>query len=145
MSGVIAHEWIEPRGGAENVLAAFAKQFPDAPIVCTWDDTHGKFVSGRTCESVLAWTPLRKSKVAALPAMAVAWRFPPITRADWVLCSSHLFAHHIKMADTPKFVFAHTPARYLWEPDLDPRGSGLAARAAEIPLRRLDRARAQEA
>ncbi|WP_084040036.1 glycosyltransferase [Demequina sp. NBRC 110053] len=145
MSGLIAHEWIEPRGGAENVVAAFAARFPDAPIVCAWDDTHGAFAPGRTHESLLARTPLRRSKAAALPAMTATWRFPPVKAADWVLCSSHLFAHHIRLPGAPKFVFAHTPARYLWEPDLDRRGQSAAVRVAARPLRRLDRRRAQEA
>jgi glycosyltransferase involved in cell wall biosynthesis len=47
--------------------------------------------------------------------------------------------------DVPKYVFAHPPARYIWEPELDARGNGPLARAAAIPLRRIDRARAQEA
>lgn len=149
MTGVITHDWIEVHGGAENVLSAFATTYPDAPIVCAWDDTHGEFAPGRIRESWLAKGPLRRHKALALPFMLSTWRNIDVREADWLLCSSHLFSHHARLRgrarDVPKYVFAHTPARYIWEPDLDARGSSAFARAASIPLRRIDRERAQEA
>lgn len=149
MSGVIAHEWIEAHGGAEKVVAAFADAYPDAPIVCPWDDTNGGFAPGRIRESWLADTPLRRHKALALPFMLSTWRHIPVREAEWLLCSSHLFAHHARLTgparDVPKYVFAHTPARYIWEPGLDARGSDPLIRAAAVPLRRIDRSRAQEA
>jgi glycosyltransferase involved in cell wall biosynthesis len=146
MSGVLVHEWIEPKGGAERVLAALAERFPDAPIVCAWDDTEGAFAPGRTIETYLARTKLRHNKAAAAPALLAAWRRLPVDDAEWLLCSSHMFAHHARIprSDAPKFVYAHTPARYLWEPDLDPRGSSPVVRLASGPVGALDRRRAQE-
>ncbi|WP_084631404.1 glycosyltransferase [Demequina aestuarii] len=147
MTGLIVHEWIEPHGGAENVVAEFAARFPEAPIVCAWDDTDDRFAPGRTIETWLARTPLRHSKVAALPFMLPTWRHLPGREPDWLLCSSHLFAHHARVAsapDVPKFAFVHTPARYLWVPELDGRGDSFAARLASRPLTRIDRRRAQE-
>jgi glycosyltransferase involved in cell wall biosynthesis len=149
MTGVIAHEWIEVLGGAEKVVDAFAQTYPDAPIVCAWNDAPGRYPAARVRESLLARTPLRSHKAMAIPFMLETWRHIPIRHADWILCSSHLFAHHARLSgaarDVPKYVFAHTPARYIWEPELDARGNGPLARAAAIPLRRIDRARAQEA
>lgn len=149
MSGVIAHDWIESLGGAERVLEAFAQTFTDAPIVTSWDDTADQFAPGRVRESWLSRTPLRRHKALALPFMLSTWRNIPIAEADWVLCSSHLFAHHARLSgaarDVPKYVYAHTPARYIWEPQLDARGSGTLARTASRSLQRIDRSRAQEA
>jgi glycosyltransferase involved in cell wall biosynthesis len=149
VTGVIAHEWIERLGGAEKVVDAFAQVYPDAPIVCAWNDAEGRYEPSRVRESWLARTPVRRHKALAIPFMLESWRHIPIREADWVLCSSHLFAHHARLTgaarDVPKYVFAHTPARYIWEPQLDARGSSAMARAAAVPLRRIDRARAQEA
>jgi glycosyltransferase involved in cell wall biosynthesis len=149
VSGVIAHEWIERLGGAEKVVDAFAQAFPDAPIVCAWNDAPGRYPAERVRESVIARTPLRRHKALAIPFMLETWRHVPIREADWVLCSSHLFSHHARLSgaarDAPKYVYAHTPARYIWEPELDARGNGVLARSAAAPLRRIDRARAQEA
>jgi glycosyltransferase involved in cell wall biosynthesis len=48
------------------------------------------------------------------------------------------------MSNTPKYVYAHTPARYIWEPDLDERGNRLVPQLVSPFLRALDRHRASE-
>ncbi|WP_175985666.1 glycosyltransferase [Microbacterium tenebrionis] len=149
MSGVIVHEWLEQVGGAEKVVDRFAAVFPDAPIHVLWNDAPDRFASERVHESFLARTSLRRHKAVAVPAMLSAWRHLGATDAEWMLVSSHLFAHHARFAgrdrDMAKLVFCHSPARYIWEPDLDTRGDGVAQRLASLPLRAIDRSRAQEA
>ncbi|WP_144874289.1 glycosyltransferase [Microbacterium sp. 1.5R] len=146
MSGVLVHEWLAPRGGSENVFEALTGVFPDAARYCLWNESDGRFeVDGETW---LARTPLRGRKAASVPFMPVAWRTLPSVDADWVLASSHLFAHHARFSGAahgaPKLVYAHTPARYIWNPELDVRGSSLPARAVAGALKGLDRRRAQE-
>lgn len=146
MSGALVHEWLAPRGGSENVFEALTRIFPDAARYCLWNDSNGRFsVDGETW---LAKTPLRRRKAAAVPLMPLAWRTLPPVDAEWVLASSHLFAHHARFAgsarEAPKLVYAHTPARYIWNPELDARGGSLPARAAASALKGLDRRRAQE-
>jgi len=144
--GALVHEWLSPRGGSENVFETLIRLYPDAARFCLWDDSEGRFRDVR--ESALARTPLRSHKAAALPFMPLAWRHLPAVDADWVLCSTHLFAHHARFAgparEAPKLVYAHTPARYVWTPELDGRGAGLAARTVSAGLKGLDRRRAQE-
>lgn len=146
MSGVLVHEWLAPRGGSENVFESLTQVFPDAARYCLWNESAGRFdVDGETW---LARTPLRGHKAAAVPLMPFAWRSLPDVDADWVLASSHLFAHHARFAGAargaPKLVYAHTPARYIWNPELDERGNSLLAKAAAAALKPLDRRRAQE-
>lgn len=147
MTGLIVTEWIEPAGGAERVLDRFTELFPDADVLCLWNDAPERALGRRVRETWLARTPLRRHKALALPLMPVTWRLPRGPRPDWLLVSSHAFAHHVRAGrgGVPKYVYAHTPARYLWAPELDTRGDGLAARLAAPPLRRIDRRRAQEA
>jgi glycosyltransferase involved in cell wall biosynthesis len=149
LSGVLVHEWLSRRGGSENVLVELARIFPDAAIAALWDDAPERFAEGRVTETWLARTPLRKHKALALPLMPATWRHLPASDAEWVLCSSHLFAHHARFAgvarDAPKYVYTHTPARYIWTPELDMRGDSRIARAISRPLQELDRKRAQEA
>lgn len=149
MTGVIANDWIEPFGGAEKVLDSLAAEFPDAPIVCPWNDAPDRYTEGRVRESWISRTPLRKHKAAAIPAMLESWRRLPAFDAEWILCASHLFAHQARMVrparDVPKFVFAHSPARYLWSPEVDPRASIGLYRIVAVSLRSIDRKRAQEA
>lgn len=149
MAGLIVHEWVAKAGGSENVVQEFATQFPDSDLQVLWSDDPDRF-SLRTFDTWLARTPLRRSKALALPFLPFTWR-TLTSHADyeWMLVSSHLFAHHVKPRNlgsgTPKLVYTHTPARYIWEPELDPRGSGIVARMASQALKPLDRRRAQEA
>jgi glycosyltransferase involved in cell wall biosynthesis len=146
VSGVLVHEWLAPRGGSENVFEALSRVFPDAARYCLWNESEGRFVVDG--ETWLARTPLRGRKAAAVGLMPLAWRTLPSVDADWILTSSHLFAHHARFAGSgrgaPKLVYAHTPARYIWNPELDVRGDTFAARAAANMLKGLDRRRAQE-
>ncbi|MCP2638107.1 glycosyltransferase [Microbacterium sp. HD4P20] len=149
MSGAIVHEWIEQSGGAEKVLDAFVDAYPDADIFALWDDAPGRYPDHDVHETWLARTPLRRHKALALPALPAVWRRLRAKRDyDWMLVSSHLFAHHADFVGTtgvPKLVYAHTPARYIWAPDLDKRGQSSVARAASLVLKPLDRMRAAEA
>lgn len=146
MSGIIVHEWLARTGGSENVFEAMMQAFPDAARYCLWNDSQGRFEDVQ--ETALARTPLRRSKALALPFMPLAWRRLPAEDADWILCSSHVFAHHARFAgparEAPKLVYAHTPARYVWVPELDGRGTGVAARAMSAALKPIDARRAKE-
>ena len=149
MSGIIVHEWINKTGGSEKVLDAMVDTFPDAEVWCLWNDVPESRYPGRTVrESWLARTPLRRSKAAALPLMPLTWRTHRTTSAEWILASSHLFAHHVSLGgqnpDVPKYAYVHTPARYIWTPELDARGVGWLPRLISPSLRSLDRRRAQE-
>ncbi len=148
MTGMIVHEWIEAIGGAERVADRIAVLYPDAPVVTLWNDAPDRFEPGRVHESWLARTPLRHHKALALPFMPTTWRHLGPSDATWILCFSHLFAHHAHFggpaSHARKLVYCYTPARYIWEADSDARGRGLAQQVAAPPLRALDRRRAQE-
>ena len=149
MPGMIVHEWLEPFGGAENVVDRFAALYPDAPIQALWNDAPNRYADGRVAESWVARTPLRKHKALALPFLPQTWRSLPARDIDWIVCSSHLFAHHARFAgparEAPKYVYVHTPARYLWNPEIDDRGRNLAVKLLSPALRHIDHKRAAEA
>ena len=77
----------------------------------------------------------------------MTWRNLPAGKSyKWMLVSSHLFAHHAKFRGLnkkiPKLVYAHTPARYIWTPELDQRGRSGIARVGSRALKPLDKRRA---
>lgn len=151
MTGLIAHEWIEARGGSENVLEAIAALYPEADLVTPWLNAPQRFADHSVRELWLARSSLRGRKALSVPFLAAAWRraIPVDVQYDWVIASSHLFSHHILprglSADAPKLVYAYTPARYIWNREMDARGEGVVARAGSALLRPLDRRRAGEA
>lgn len=145
--GVLVHEWISRAGGSENVLHSLGSIYPAADLVCLWNDDSERFPTARTHESWLAKTPLRGRKALALPLMPVVWRTLPQGPYDWAILSSHAFAHHARFAKSPeteRFVYVHSPARYLWTPEIDARGGSPLVRVASRVLRPIDRARARE-
>ncbi len=147
--GVLVHEWLSRTGGSENVFDAMVGAFPEADLLCLWSDVENRYPGRELTETWLARTPLRRSKAAALPLVPATWRNRRPGGYDWALVSSHMFAHHVSFSDQPsdfrKYVYVHSPARYLWNPELDARGQGLLPRLASPALRALDRKRAQEA
>lgn len=150
MPGLIVHEWLEQYGGAEKVAQELAVVFPDAATACLWNDYPQSFGDRLVQETWLSKTPLRRNKGLAVPFMLPTWRHLDVADVpDWVLCTSHLFAHHASikrsLGKIPKYVYAYTPARYIWAPGLDRRGNSRLARLAARPLQKVDRARAQEA
>lgn len=146
MTGLIAHEWIEKTGGAERVLDSFVDLYPDADVYCLWNSAPDRYPTGRVAESPLARSPLRERKALSLPVMPFLWRSIPDADYEWMLISSHLFAHHARTSSVSPdrtFVYAHTPARYLWTPELDPRGASPLVRAVAPAFRALDARRAR--
>ena len=147
MAGLLVHEWLAKAGGSENVFSELIDTYPDASVQVLWNDAPDRFPAA--AETWLARTPLRQSKALSLPLMIPTWRSLPSKQDhEWMLVSSHLFAHHARLRGNkhvPKLVYAHTPARYIWEPALDVRGANWPARIASVALRPLDRHRAQEA
>lgn len=140
MAGLIAHEWIAPHGGSENVAESMARVFPDADVLTLWNDAPGRFAGHRVRESWLARSPLRRSKAAALPFMSQAWTSADVDGYDFVLASSHVFAHHVGgRGGPPKFAYVHTPARTIWAPEQDSRGANALVRALAPHFQRLDR------
>lgn len=146
LPGLVVHEWLARTGGSENVVQAIMEALPESDLWALWNDAPERFPSAR--ESWLSRVPLRKSRVAALPLMPSVWRHIPATRKyDWVLASSHLFAHHARVESqprAPKLSYVHTPARYIWAPEIDARGQSLPVRAIAPAIRKLDKARASE-
>jgi glycosyltransferase involved in cell wall biosynthesis len=147
MSGVVVHEWVERHGGAERVVDAMLDMHPDADLHCLWNDAPERYAHRRVTESWIARSPLRGRKSLALPLMPAAWAGTDLSAYDWALVSSHLFAHHVAAGTSrvpDRFVYVHSPARYIWEPELDQRGQHPVARALAPAFQRIDRRRAAQ-
>ncbi|HEX6501470.1 MAG TPA: glycosyltransferase [Micromonosporaceae bacterium] len=121
----LVHEWFEVTGGSENVFMAMHEVVPQAKGFVLWRHPQAHRGAAFT-ESWLARTPLRHSKALALPAMPLAWRTLTRQHFDVVVSSSHAFAHTVKIgpAETTRYLsYVHSPARYVWSPGFDGRGS----------------------
>ena len=145
--GVLVHEWLTRAGGSENVFHSLGRIYPEADVVSLWNDDPERFPWETTKESWLARTPLRGRKALSLPVLPIVWRTLGAGPYDWAVLSSHAFAHHARFSksrDAERFVYVHSPARYLWTPEVDARGANPVIRAAAAALRPIDKRRAQE-
>ncbi|MEH0980983.1 glycosyltransferase [Micromonospora sp. CPCC 205556] len=123
-SVALVHEWFGATGGSEQVFRNIAGLVPHAERFVLWKDRGVEEPGLR--ESWLARTPVRHSKALALPLMPMTWRTLTRQRFDVVLSSSHAFAHTVKLGppETTRYLsYVHAPARYLWSPAFDGRGS----------------------
>ncbi len=135
----ILNEWFERTGGAERVLVATRKCLPGADAYALWSDVDD---DPSLRESWLARTPLRGRKALTLPLMPLVWRTQTRQRYDVVLSLSHSLNHTARFPLRPGGVhlaYVHTPARYLWLPELDARRRrGLSQRAAVATTKWLE-------
>ncbi|MFD6562616.1 glycosyltransferase [Micromonospora profundi] len=140
-SVAVVHEWFGATGGSENVFLAIADLVPHARRIVLWADRDVEVDRLGLHETWLAKTPLRRSKALALPLMPLAWRTVGDERYDVVISSSHAFAHTVRLGPperTRHLSYVHSPARYVWSPDFDGRGSGALLSGPRKALQSVD-------
>jgi len=135
----IVHDYLTQRGGAERVVLAMSRVFPEAPIYTLLyepDGTYPEFRAKRIITSPLnhlRW--LRRHHRAALPLLPLAAGRLRVS-ADVVLASSSGWAHGVQ-TEGRLIVYCHNPARWLYQTN-EYLGSGwraLVTRAVLAPLR----------
>ena len=115
----IAHDYLTQLGGAEKVVLAMSRAFPDAPIYSMLYDAEHTYPEFKDLDvrvpAVNRIKSLRKHHRAALPL------YPFIAKsifidADIVVTSSSGWAHGFR-TNGRKVVYCHSPARWLYEGD----------------------------
>jgi len=146
MHTLVAHEWIAEIGGSENVFEQIRRAVAPDRAVCLWNDDPQRF--GALEVSWLAHSPLRGRKAAAMPFMGSAWKHVDLTGVDRVIASSHAFSHHLAGRAAARgiasFAYVHSPARYVWVPELDDRGKSVIGRLGRSYFRSWDRRHASK-
>ncbi len=142
----IAHDYLTQRGGAEKVVLAMARAFPEAPIYTTlfepsttFPEFSGLDVRPSTLNRVGF---LRKNHRAALPLLPFASSSIEID-ADVVLTSTSGWAHGFHTSGR-KLIYCYSPARWLYESEMylgESRSptKRVALKTLSWPLRRWDR------
>lgn len=147
----IVHDYLTQRGGAERVVLAIARAFPEASIYTSLYEPATTFAE--LAERRVVTSPinrlgfLRRRHRLGLPLYP--FTFANLTvDADVVIASSSAFAHGVR--STGKLVlYCHNPARFLYQADDYHRGRGglvkLATTVAGWPLRGVVRRAARRA
>lgn len=113
---VIAHDYLTQRGGAERVVLALHRMYPDAPIYTTLYDPQGRFPEFN--DATIVTSPLnriglfRKHHRLALPLLPLAaWMLKVPT--ETAIVSSSGWAHGFRFTGKT-VVYCHTPARWIY-------------------------------
>lgn len=139
----IVHEWIAARAGSEQTFEALGRAFPEADLYALSCrpgaelDTGGRKIRTTWLDNRI----FRERRSVTLPLMPFAWRSLGRGRYDVVISSHHAFAHTNLLAEGTgtHLSYVHSPARYLWSPEIDGRGGGHALLPARAILRSFDR------
>jgi glycosyltransferase involved in cell wall biosynthesis len=125
----IAHDYLTQRGGAERVVLAMRRAFPEATIYTTLYDPEGTYPEFRDANIVTS--PLnriemfRRDHRRALPVLAPASQAIRIP-ADIVVTSTSGWAHGFT-TDGLVYAYCHSPARWLYLTEQYLGGSRLAS------------------
>lgn len=147
----IVHDYLTQRGGAERVVLAMTRAFPEAPVFTSLYDPDGTFAEFQDVDVRVSWldhvAPLRKRHRLALPLYPLVFSRMRVP-AEVVLCSSSGWAHGVANEGS-KIVYCHNPARWLYQrEDYLGSGAGVPARALRVlrrPLQAWDRRAASTA
>jgi glycosyltransferase involved in cell wall biosynthesis len=118
MKIALVHDYLTQDGGAERVLRAMHRMWPDAPIFVLAHDREAVegFTDALVRESFLAKLPFGRKKYHwYLPLMPFATERHNLHGFDVVLSSSSAFAKGVlTRPETLHISYCHTPARFLW-------------------------------
>lgn len=122
----LVHEYLTNFAGSEQVLLALHEMFPRSPIYTAmyYPDKVPQFVGADVRTSFLQKFPPVKEKVY-IPLMPLAVEGYDLSAYDLVISDSHIAAKGvITKPETLHICYCHTPIRYAWSPEIDPRSSG---------------------
>lgn len=141
----LVHEYLTNFAGSEQVLLALHELYPDAPIYTAIYNPEKcpQFKSADVRTSFLQRFPKAKTKHQVyIPLMPLAVEGYDLSEYDIVISDSHIATKGvITKPGTTHICYCHTPIRYAWSQEVDPRASGSwLARLAAHYLRLWDSA-----
>ena len=145
----IVHDYLNQPGGAERVVLALSRMWPDAPIYTSLyraDSTFPAFGATDVRSSPLDVIPVDRSFRNLFPLYPLAFRAFGALDHDLVISSSSGWAHMVRTAPhTFHAVYCHAPARWLYEPQHLSDARSRSLRPFIGALRGLDRLAARRA
>ncbi len=120
MRVALVHDWLSDWGGAEQVLLALHRIYPEAPIYTSVYNPDHLPIEFQTMD--IRTTFMQKIPGAArrhrllLPLMPLAFEMLDLRAFDLVISSSHACAKGVLTGpDTLHLSYIHTPLRYAWD------------------------------
>jgi glycosyltransferase involved in cell wall biosynthesis len=143
MKVALVHEYLTNFAGSEQVLLALHEMFPDAPIYTAIynEEKCPQFKNADIRTSFLQNFPQAKERYQVyIPLLPLAVEGYDLGEYDLVISDTHIATKGvITKPDTVHISYCHTPIRYAWSPEIDPRASSsIIRRVANHYLRLWD-------
>lgn len=137
----VIHEWVEPIGGSEAVTAQILRALPGSDFYALWIEPGAapELANGR--QTGLRFLPRKLRRFAALATTPSIWRHLDTPAYDTVVTSTHALGHTARFKSCPDALYlsyVHSPARYVWSPELDERGAKRWMRLVARQVQRID-------
>jgi glycosyltransferase involved in cell wall biosynthesis len=117
----LVHDYLTEMGGAERVVYALTRMFPEAPLYTSVYDSRAcpDFADRDVRTTFMQRFTRRKVLTKGLfPLFPSAFRRLDLSGFDIVISSSSGFAHHVRVPASALHVcYCHNPPRFLWQPD----------------------------
>lgn len=141
MKIVLVHDWLNQRGGAEDVLETLTQIYPEAPIYTSIYAPDMMPAAYRDWKIHTLWIDrlpgIHRHHQPYLPFYPLAWGGFRIEGADVILSNKSGFCHGVRHADeTLHICYCLAPTRYVWQLDsyVAREGFGGVIRAGLKPL-----------
>ncbi|MEO0564168.1 MAG: glycosyltransferase [Chloroflexota bacterium] len=141
MKLALVHDWLNQRGGAEDVLEVLVAQYPDSPIYTSIYYKSKMPSAYRDWNLKTLWIDkmpfIHQRHQPYLPLYPVAWGTKDLSAYDVVLSNKSGFCHTFQHdAQTLHICYCLTPTRYVWQIDayLNREGYGPLVGTAIRPL-----------
>lgn len=142
MNIALVHDCLTSVEGSERVLLALKEIYPDAPIYTSVFDKNraSEFSKFDVRPSVLqSMKFLHKYRELLIPLTPFAFENINLSDFDLVISNTSFAAKGVILKpETVHICYCHTPTRYLWSPEIDPRGSGKMRSKIQKKLKRWD-------
>ena len=121
MRVAVIHDWLYVVGGAERVLQAILRSYPNADVFCLFDilsdEDRKRMGFKQSATSFIQKLPyLRRFHRLYLPLMPLAIEQLDLSSYDLIISSSHAVAKGVLTGpDQLHISYVHSPMRYAWD------------------------------
>jgi len=115
----LVHDWLNQLGGAEDVLEALVRLFPDAPVHTSMYWADGMPERFKSLDIRTTWMDrlpgIYRHHQPYLPLYALAFAQLDLSDCDVVLSNKSGFCHGIHTGEAVHICYCLTPTRYAWD------------------------------
>lgn len=115
----LVHDWLNQRGGAEDVLEAMVALFPGAPIYTSMYWRDGMPQAYRRWDIRTTWMDrlpgIYRHHQPYLALYPLAFGGVDLSGYDLVLSNKSGFCHGVRTGAAPHICYCLTPTRYVWD------------------------------